>query len=402
MAFQYTTATRKIRSLNRKIRAVQGGTSASKTISILMDLIDRAQKDTTPTLTSVVSESMPHLKRGAIRDFKKIMKDQGYWKPERWNLTDKIYTFETGSEMEFFGADDDGKLRGGRRDRGFMNECNNISFQAFEEFEVRTREFIYLDWNPTNDFWYDTDVDGKRDDISFVIVNFMDNEACPPEIRASILQRQNRKGWWQVYGLGQKGEIEGKIYKNWPQLDEIPPEAKLIRRGLDYGYTNDPSALVAIYKWNDAYIWDEELYQKGLSNRQIADVILAQPDPQTPVVPDSSEPKSNDELASYGITIIPANKGQGSVLQGIQYVQDQVIFVTKRSTNIIKENRNYLWMVDKNGKVINVPEHQWSHGMDAGRYAMESNKPSEEIITPEERARAAIEARRNLSPGSAR
>lgn len=396
MPFQYTTATKKIRRLNKKIRAVQGGTSGSKTISILMDLIDRAQKDTVPTLTSVVSESMPHLKRGAIRDFKKIMKEQGYWKEARWNKTDKTYTFETGSEMEFFGADDDGKLRGGRRDRGFMNECNNISFGAFEEFEVRTREFIYLDWNPTNDFWYYTDVEGKRTDVDFVIVNFMDNEACPPEIRESILQRQNRPGWWKVYGLGQKGEVEGKIYKNWPILDAVPPEAKLVRRGLDYGYTNDPTAIIALYKWNDAWIWDEECYQKGLSNKQIADVIISQPDFQTPVVPDSSEPKSNDELQSYGLTIIPANKGQGSVLQGIQYVQDQTIFVTKRSVNLIKENRNYLWMVDKNGKVINEPEHQWSHGMDAGRYAMESNKPIE-IITAEDRARNNIERRRNLS-----
>lgn len=396
MPFQYTTATKKIRRLNKKIRAVQGGTSASKTISILMDLVDLAQRDKTPTLASIVSESMPHLKRGAIRDFKKIMKEQGYWKESNWNKTDKTYTFETGSEIEFFGADDDGKLRGGRRDRGFMNECNNISFQAFEEFEVRTREFIYLDWNPTNDFWYDTEIDGKRSDVSFVIVNFMDNEACPPEIRDSIMQRRNRKGWWTVYGLGLKGEIEGKIYKNWEILDTVPPEAKLVRRGLDYGYTNDPSALVAIYKWNNAYIWDEECYQKGLSNKQLAEIILSQSDPQTPVVPDSSEPKSNDELQSYGLTIIPANKGQGSVTQGIQYVQDQTVFVTKRSTNIIKENRNYLWKVDKNGKVINEPEHTWSHSMDAGRYAMESNKPIE-LITAEDRARRHMEARRNLS-----
>lgn len=396
MPFLYTTATKKIRSLTKKIRAVQGGTSASKTISINMDLIDRAQKDKAPTLTSIVSESMPHIRRGCIRDFKKIMKEQGYWKPERWSQTEKTYTFETGSEIEFFGADDDSKLRGGRRDRGFMNECNNISFQAFEEFEVRTREFIYLDWNPTNDFWYDTEVDGKRTDVSFVIVNFMDNEACPPEIRDSILQRQNRKGWWKVYGLGQKGEVEGKIYKNWPILDTVPPEAKLVRRGLDYGYTNDPSAVVAIYKWNDAFIIDEECYQKGLSNKQIYEIIAAQPDPQTPVVPDSSEPKSNDELQAYGLTILPANKGWGSVKQGIQYVQALVIFVTKRSTNIIKENRNYLWKVDKNGKVLNEPEHQWSHSMDAIRYALESNKPIE-IITAEDRARDSIESVRNLS-----
>ena len=394
--FYYTTATKKIRSLNKKIRAVQGGTSASKTISILMDLIDRAQRDTSPTLTSVVSESMPHLRRGAIRDFKKIMREQGYWKNDRWNQTEKIYTFETGSEMEFFGADDDGKLRGGRRDRGFMNECNNISLQAFDEFEVRTREFVYLDWNPTNDFWFYESVLDSRNDVDYIIVNFMDNEACPEEIRKAIMQRQNRPGWWKVYGLGQKGEIEGLIYKGWKIIDEIPHEARLVRRGLDYGYTNDPSALVAIYEYNGGFIWDEEMYQKGMSNKQIADVIKAQTKPETPVVPDSSEPKSNDELISYGVTVIPANKGQGSVLQGIQYVQDQRVSVTKRSVNLIKESRNYMWMVDKDGKIINVPEHTFSHGMDAGRYAMESNKP-DDFMSDDERSRRRIEARRNLA-----
>ena len=152
--------------MTKKIRIAQGGTSASKTISILLWLINLAQSDTKPTLTSVVSESIPHLKRGAIRDFRNIMIAHGYWKDALWNATDSIYTFETGSKMEFFSTDNGDKLRGARRDRLFMNEANNCTLDAFDQLEVRTKEFVYLDYNPTNEFWLFTDalpiVTGKQ------------------------------------------------------------------------------------------------------------------------------------------------------------------------------------------------------------------------------------------------
>jgi phage terminase large subunit len=166
--------------------------------------------------------------------------------------------------------------------------------------------------------------------------------------------------------------VRGKIYNNWFQIDEIPIEARLVRRGLDYGYTNDPTALIDIYKWNDAYIWDEVLYRKGMSNKQIADVILNQPDPNVLVVADSSEPKSNDELALYGVNILPAQKGAGSVNQGIQLVQSQRILVTKRSLNIWKEYNNYAWLETKDGQTLNEPKPGNDHSMDGGRYGMET------------------------------
>jgi phage terminase large subunit len=184
--------------------------------------------------------------------------------------------------------------------------------------------------------------------------------------------KERRPALYKHKWLGEPNSLERKIYKDWNFIDEIPPEAKLERRGLDYGYTNDPSALVSIYKWNGAFVIDENMYQKGLSNRQIADIILNQDDPQCIVVPDSAEPKSNDELMAYGISVLPANKGRGSVSHGIQVVQSQRVFVTKRSINIIREYRNYLWEQDKNGKILNEPEHQFSHSMDAIRYAMET------------------------------
>jgi phage terminase large subunit len=357
-------------SLQKRIRAVQGGTSASKTVSIILYLIHLAQTDNSPTLTSIVSESFPHLRRGVMRDFESIMKQHNYFKDRRWDKTNSVYTFETGSKIEFFSVDQSEKVRGARRDRLFINECNNISFSAFEELEVRTKEFVYLDWNPTNEFWYYTEIAGRRNDVEHITLTYLDNEALEKEIKDSIEQRRERKGWWQVYGLGQLGEVEGKIYKDWQIVDEVNHHARLERYGLDFGYSNDPTSIVAVYYYDGGYIIDEICFQKGLSNKQIADILNNQP--QMLVIADSAEPKSIDDIKSFGITILPAEKGKDSVTNGIQLVQDQKISVTKRSVNVLKEYRNYLWEIDKDGKILNVPEHTFSHSMDAIRYALTS------------------------------
>jgi phage terminase large subunit len=359
MLYQKTTATKKIMSLTARIRGVPGGTSASKTVSILLYLIALAQSDKIPTLTSVVSESFPHLRRGAMRDFLMILKSHDYFKDDRWNKTESTYTFETGSQIEFFSVDQPDKVRGARRERLFVNEANNIPYSAFEELEVRTKEFIFLDWNPTSSFWWYEEVMNKRNDAEQLILTYKDNEALSRQIIDSIEQRKGRKGWWQVYGLGQLGEVEGKIYKDWQIVDEIPHEARLERRGLDFGFSVDFTAIVDIYYYNGGYIVDEICFQKGLSNRQIADILQVNAEILT--IADSAEPKSIDEIRSYGINIIGAQKGKDSVAHGIQTVQDQRISMTKRSVNIIKEYRNYLWTTDKNGKILNEPEHQWSH-----------------------------------------
>ncbi len=173
--------------------------------------------------------------------------------------------------------------------------------------------------------------------------------------------------------LGEPNSLEMRIFRDWAFIDDIPHEARLERYGLDFGYTNDPTALVALYYYNGGYIWDEIAYQKGLSNKQIADLILNQKKVLT--IADSAEPKSIDEIAAYGVLIQPTTKGPGSVIQRIQMAQDQQISVTKRSINIIKEYRNYLWETDKDGRILNEPEHLWSHSMDAGTYAMASLVP---------------------------
>lgn len=360
--------------MKKRIRAIPGGTSASKTISILIYLIARAQSDNKPTLTSIVSESFPHLRRGATRDFLNIMKEHRYFKDKFWNKSESIYEFETGSKIEFFSADQPDKLRGGRRDRLFINEANNVPFDAFEQLEVRTKEFIFLDWNPTNEFWYYTEMN-SRSDVEELVLTYKDNEALSQEIVDSIEQRKNRLGWWKVYGLGQLGEVEGKIYKDWQIIDEIPHEARLERYGLDFGYSNDHTAIIAIYYYNGGYILDEIAHQKELSNKRIADVLNNVE--QCLVIADSAEPKSIAEIKDYGVEIIGANKGQGSVSQGIQWVQDQRMSMTKRSINLIKSYRNYLWEIDKNGAILNTPSHDFSDAMDAVRYGMESIKPEE-------------------------
>ena len=340
-------------------------------------LVQAAQTDRKPTLTSVVSESIPHLKRGAIRDFKAILKEHNYWKAERWNSTDSIYTFETGSQIEFFSSDNGDKLRGARRDRLFINECNNVPFEAFQQLEVRTRQFVFLDWNPATEFWFYTDVQGVRDDVDHIIVTYKDNEALEPAIVRSIEQRKGNKNWWQVYGLGLLGEIESRIYTGWKIIDEIPEAARLEKYGLDFGYTNDPTAIVAVYYHDNGFILDEITFDKGLSNKQIADIFLEQS--RALVIADSAEPKSIDEIKSYRISIVPSVKGAGSVLQGIQFVQEQNISITKRSLEVIKEYRNYVWMTDKLGKIINEPDHLYSHSMDAIRYAFSIRKKTPKL-----------------------
>tara|TARA_R100000093_G_scaffold450_3_gene1284 strand:- start:1422 stop:2636 length:1215 start_codon:yes stop_codon:yes gene_type:complete len=369
--------------MTKRIRAVPGGTSASKTVSILLYLIARAQGDKIPTLTSVVSESFPHLRKGAMRDFLMILKQHDYYDDKRWDRTNKTYTFETGSTMEFFSADQPSKLRGARRDRLFLNEANNIHFSAFEELEVRTKDFVFIDWNPTSEFWYYTDVKPDRDDVEEITLTYKDNEALDKQIIESIEKRQNRKGWWTVYGLGKLGEVEGRIYTGWQIIDDIPHEARLGVRGLDFGYSNDPTAIVDIYEYNGGYILDEQMYRKGMHNKQIADFINTFED-SVLTVADSAEPKSIDEIRNYGVNITGAKKGQGSVSQGISFVQGQKISVTKRSVNVIKCYRNYLWQTDKNGKVLNVPEHDFSDPMDAIRYGMVSYKPKVEQIPIEQ------------------
>jgi len=376
--YESTTATEKIKALDKRIRAVAGGTSASKTISILLWLIAYCQtKQSRDKLVTVTSESYPHLLGGAIADFQNIMRDRNYWKDDRWVRNPRtVYTFETGNVMEFVTFDTYGKAHGGRRDVLFVNEGNYMAYNIIDQLMVRTREVVWLDWNPTAEFWFYSEMLDKRDDIDFITLTYLDNEALDLTTISEIESHKNNKAWWDVYGLGKLGQLEGRIYKGWNEVDDIPKEARLVRYGLDFGYSIDPTVIIAIYVYNGAFILDEVTYQKGLSNRTIADILLNKD--RALVIADSSEPKSIDEIAEYGVNIIGSRKGAGSVYQGIQYVQDQNISITKRSLRTLKAYRNYLFVKDKQtGKFINEPDdtiHEWSNSQDAIRYGLESLK----------------------------
>ncbi|MDV7992074.1 PBSX family phage terminase large subunit [Rhodococcus sp. IEGM 1374] len=361
-----TTALKKISSLRRRLRIVQGGTSASKTFSILAYLIHIAQTNDNFVI-SVVSESLPHLKLGAIRDFKNIMKWQRYWNEDSWSKGEFVYTFPNDTIIEFFSVDS-GKAHGPRRDVLFLNECNNVTYEIYTQLETRTRKVVILDFNPTSSFWVHEEVMpyNKHD---FLKLTYKDNEALEPAIVRSIESRKHNANYWQVYGLGEVGVLEGQIY-NWTEIDGVPDEARLVRRGLDWGYTNDPTGIVDVYEWNGGYILDEQCYQTGLKNPQVATMLLGLPEPDTLVIADSSEPKSIDTVSDYGVPIIGADKGPDSVRNGIDAIQFVTVYVTKRSLNLIKEKRNYVWKKDRNGKALNVPIDLWNHLMDAARYAL--------------------------------
>jgi len=367
--FKRTTATNKVLGLKNRVKIIQGGTSASKTYSILAVLINKALSIHGIEI-SVVAETIPHLRRGALRDFLKIMKSTGRYFEERFNRSLLRYEFANGSVIEFFSADDSSKLRGARRDILYINECNNVTFDAYNELAIRTRKEVYLDFNPANEFWVHTELKDEPDS-DFLILTYKDNEALDQSIIDQIEKNREKAktstywaNWWKVYGEGQLGMLEGVVFSNWKQIDTIPKEAKLIGLGLDFGYTNDPTAIIEIYNYNGQRIVNELVYQTGLLNSDIAKLL-----PKNVIVyADSSEPKSIDEIRRYGITIKGVTKGKDSINYGIDVIQRNEYLVTSNSGNLIKELRSYIWDTDKQGKRLNKPIDFNNHAIDAFRY----------------------------------
>lgn len=310
-----------------------------------------------------------------MKDFKKIMVLTQRWFDGRWNATDFKYTFGNGSVIEFFSADNDAKLRGARRDWLYMNECNNMNFNAYTELASRTKKGVYLDWNPTNEFWFHTDLKGDTD-VDFIILNYHDNEACPESALNFILKAKEKAeqgntfwiNWYKVYGLGQIGSLQGVVLDNWQQCDSIPTDAKLVAYGSDFGFTNDPTTLVGVWK-QDGKLWiDELLYRTNMTNNEIGNFYKTQNIGRAEVICDSAEPKSIEELRRQGFNVHPAMKGPDSIKIGIDILKRYDLMVTKRSTNIIKELRSYLWETDRDGKLTGKPIDHNNHAIDALRY----------------------------------
>jgi phage terminase large subunit len=367
--FQRTTAINKILALKKRIKIVQGGTSAGKTYGILPILIDRAAK-TPNTEISVVAESIPHLRRGCLRDFIKIMKAIHRFVDERYNKSLLKYEFSNGSFIEFFSADDASKLRGGRRSILYINECNSVSFESYNELSIRTKDEVFLDYNPTAEFWVQTELEGQED-ADKIILTYKDNEALDEGIISQIEKNIKKaatsnywKNWVRVYVDGEMGQLEGVVFSNWKRIDTIPDEARLIGIGMDFGYTNDPTSIIEVYKLNETRILNEVTYQTGLLNSDIAKLLPK----NVPVYADSAEPKSIRTIQLAGITIKGVTKGKDSINYGIDVMQREDYLVTSQSTNLIKELRSYCWDTDKTGKRLNKPIDNFNHAIDAVRY----------------------------------
>lgn len=390
MGFIYTDAIKKLRKLEKRVRVVPGGTSAGKTFGILPILIDFAIKNANLTI-SVVSESVPHLRKGALKDFLFIMKDTGRFIDNSYNKTFLTYTFASGTVVEFFSADQEGKVKGPRRDVLYINECNNISFSTYHQLAIRTAGTIWLDFNPSEQFWVHTELTSDPD-VEFLTLTYKDNgalvEGLVKEIEKArekayhnplleapkLFEDRNIKNyywhnWWKVYGLGLTGSLEGVIFSNWTQISEVPREARLIGYCMDFGYTNDPSTLLAAYNYNGRVIWDQLFYQKGLSNGEIANLMKGFGVLKSDfVVADSSEPKSIAEINVHGFAVRGAVKGRDSIKFGIDVLQQDDFYVTARSIDLIKELRSYMWAKDKAGNTLNVPIDAFNHCIDPMRY----------------------------------
>jgi phage terminase large subunit len=372
MNYKQTTALKKIRSLKNRIKVVQGGSSAGKTISILILLIDRCIKNHGLEV-SVVSESIPHLRRGAIRDFLKIMKDTGRYIASNYNKTLLRYEFTNGSYIEFFSADSEEKLRGGRRQILYINECNSINYEAYLQLAIRTSGDIYLDYNPSARFWAHTEVINQPD-TDFIILNYKDNQALSDEV-VKMLESNREKAktstywdnWCKVYLDGEIGQVEGTIFNDYETIDKIPDEARLLGYGLDFGYSYDPAALIALYKYNDDIIVDEVVYQTGLLNSELSS-LMKQYNVSGEIFADSAEPKSIQELKRYGHQVKSVEKGKDSVNYGIQILQQKKMFVTKRSENILNEFQKYMWKKNRDGGYDTTPIDAHNHACDALRY----------------------------------
>ena len=371
---QRTTAQAKISKLNKRVRVVRGGTSASKTFTIVPFLIDYAVKNPLAEI-SIVAETIPHLKRGALRDFLKIMDMIGMYEPENFNKSSLVYTFSNGAYIEFFSADAESKLRGARRDVLFVNECNNITWEAYYQLAIRTRRFIYLDYNPVSEFWVDTELINDSD-TDFVVLTYKDNEALDLSIIKEIEKAKDKaktsdywKNWCRVYVDGEIGSLQGTVFENWQQCDAIPNDAEFIAYGMDFGFTNDPSTLIAVYRYNGELYLNELIYQTKLTNSDlIARLKELNVTSQQMIVADSAEPKSIEDLRRASFRIEGAKKGADSIRNSIDTLQAFKLNVTKSSINLIKELRNYKWVTDKDGKSTSQPIDTYNHAIDAIRY----------------------------------
>lgn len=361
-----TSSFNKIALMTGRIRIVQGSSSASKTYSILQKLILQAKQSTETKLVSVVTDTLPNIEKGAYRDFKNILSGEdipleGTKKPIECRIGK--WTFE------FFALDDETKARGGRRDILFINEANRVKWETARQLIMRTRDVVYIDYNPDSEFWAHERYKGKEN-TSFEIVTYKDNEACPQSAIDEIESyKETDPEWYKVYGLGVVGNLyAGKVFRGWKEIDSFPNIDSWY--GLDFGFSNDPTSVIKVAKEQDNIYVDEILYQIELTNADIAKLLKQKGYNGEIVICDSAEPKSIHELKLLGINAIPADKKPGSIMEGIDYLKRHNVLLTRSSSNIWKEYRHYKWQKDRDGNFINKPVDMFNHGIDAIRYSL--------------------------------
>lgn len=346
----------------------KGSTRSSKTYSILQLLYSIASHSVRPLTISIVSESMPHLKKGCIRDFREMLTNEEMWDGKKWNATDKVYKVNK-SMIEFFSVDDAGKVHGPSRDILYVNECINIEYETYRQLAIRTTRAIFLDCNPGYEFWLDEKVLSQTSEAHLIHSTYRDNQYLSDAQIKEIESNRSDKNWWRVYGEGLTGMMQGTVIHNWDITDSLPPLWKKRWLGIDFGFTNDPTAIVDMRLYEGELWIDELLYCKGFDNPMIAEVLASQGIPRdTPIIADCAEPKSIREIASFGWQVEAARKGKDSINTGISVLNRYKKHITRRSANIISEYRNYRWTTDEFGNPTNTPIDKYNHAIDAQRY----------------------------------
>ena len=359
----------------------RGGTRSGKTYSTLQFLhllIPRADK--AGDVTSVVSETLPHVKRGAVRDFERILGHPLKADPN-WNATDLVYTYPNGAKLEFFSADSPDKVLGPSRKRLFINECNHVSYETARQLFVRTTGIIFLDYNPAAVFWVMDKVELKKNCVR-IDSTYKDNDFLTPEQVAEIESNQNDPNWWKVYGLGEVGSLEGLIYPAFEPVNDMPEGTSFVSLfGMDFGFTNDPTTLVhLLVDTGRKEVWlDERLFRTRMTNGDISEFLRSEGLKRTdPVYADCAEPKSIEEIRRSGFDIRACSKNapprSEKLKFQLQWMQGWKYKVTKTSLNLIKELRNYAWAKDADGNTLNYPNDKggvhYDHCLDAVRYAL--------------------------------
>ena len=362
-----------VKQSTKRICVLQGGTRSGKTYSILLALIEFAYKNRGKNLfITIARKTFPALRGTAMRDFFEILKKENIYDERLHNKSSALYHLY-GNVIEFISVDQPQRVRGRKRDVLFLNECNEFGFEEYTQLALRTTYKIIIDFNPSDEYhWlYSQIIDSDRDDVDFHISTYKDNPFLDEETVKEIERLQEvDENLWRVFGKGERGVATETIFPSFNIIDSIPDNAKEIALGLDFGFSADPTSLVKVYKHDlDLYI-DELLYEKGLTNQDIAHRIKELGvDRSIEIYADSAEPKSIEEIFRMGnINIKPAKKGADSIRIGIDVLKRHKINITKRSINAIKEFRNYKWIKNKNNEITNKPIDAFNHAVDTVRY----------------------------------